>query len=62
MSSKIQKRAASESLIFLLIVTGILILLNVLGASFRSPRIDLTRNGMFSLICRIREGRHLVCS
>lgn len=49
MSSKVQKRAASESLIFLLIVTGILILLNVLGASFRSPRIDLTRNGMFSL-------------
>lgn len=49
MSSKAQKRAASESLIFLLIVAGILVLLNVLAASFRSPRIDLTRNGMFSL-------------
>jgi len=49
MSSKAQKRAASESLFFLLILAGILILLNVLGASFRSPRIDLTRNGMFSL-------------
>jgi ABC-type uncharacterized transport system involved in gliding motility auxiliary subunit len=49
MPSRTQKRAASESLIFLLIVAGILILLNVLGASFRSPRIDLTRNGLFSL-------------
>ena len=49
MSSKVQKRAAGESLIFLLIVAGILILLNVLGASFRSPRIDLTHNGLFSL-------------
>ena len=49
MSSKTQKRAASESLVFLLIVAGILVLLNVLGASFRSPRIDLTRTGMFSL-------------
>ena len=49
MSSKIQKRAASESLVFLLLVAGSLILLNVLAASFRTPRIDLTRNGMFSL-------------
>jgi ABC-type uncharacterized transport system involved in gliding motility auxiliary subunit len=49
MSSKAQKRAASESLIFLSIVAGILILLNVLAASYRSPRIDLTRNGLFSL-------------
>ncbi len=49
MSSKIQKRAASESLIFLALVAGSLILLNVLAASFRSPRIDLTHNGMFSL-------------
>lgn len=49
MSSKAQKRAASESLIFLTIVAGILVLLNVLAASFPSPRIDLTRNGMFSL-------------
>jgi ABC-type uncharacterized transport system involved in gliding motility auxiliary subunit len=49
MSSRAQKRAASESLVFLLIVAGILVLLNVLGASFRSPRIDLTRTGMFSL-------------
>ncbi len=49
MSSKAQKRAASESLVFLLIVAGILVLLNVLGTSFRSPRIDLTRTGMFSL-------------
>lgn len=49
MSSRAQKRAASESLIFLLIIVGILVLLNVLAASFRSPRIDLTHNGMFSL-------------
>ena len=49
MSSRSQKRTASESLIFLLIVAGILVLLNVLAASFRSPRIDLTRNGLFSL-------------
>jgi ABC-type uncharacterized transport system involved in gliding motility auxiliary subunit len=49
MSSKTQKRAASESLVFLLIVAGILILLNVLAASFRTPRIDLTRNQLFSL-------------
>lgn len=49
MSSKTQKRTASESLIFLALVAGILILLNVLAASFRSPRLDLTRNGLFSL-------------
>ena len=49
MSSKVQKRAASESLIFLLFVGGILILLNVLAAYFPSPRIDLTQNGLFSL-------------
>ena len=49
MSSKVQKRAASESLIFLLFVGGILILLNVLTAYFPSPRVDLTRNGLFSL-------------
>lgn len=49
MSSKIQKRAATESLLFLLFVAGILVLLNVLGAYFRSPRIDLTSNGLFSL-------------
>ena len=49
MSSKIQKRAASESLLFLSFVGGILILLNVLAAYFPSPRIDLTRNGLFSL-------------
>jgi len=49
MSSKTQKRAASESLVFLALVAGSLILLNVLAASFRSPRIDLTHNGMFSL-------------
>ncbi|MDH3653130.1 MAG: GldG family protein [Myxococcales bacterium] len=49
MSSNVQKRAASESLIFLLIVGGILILLNVLAAYFRSPRIDLTQNQLFSL-------------
>jgi len=49
MSSKVQKRAASESLIFLLFVGGILILLNVLAAYFPSPRVDLTRNGLFSL-------------
>jgi ABC-type uncharacterized transport system involved in gliding motility auxiliary subunit len=49
MSSKVQKRAASESLIFLLFVGGILILLNVLTAYFPSPRVDLTQNGLFSL-------------
>ena len=49
MPSKIQKRAASESLFFLLIVGGILILLNVLTAYFPSPRIDLTGNRLFSL-------------
>lgn len=49
MSSKIQKRAASESLFFLLIVGGILILLNVLAAYFPTPRIDLTSNKLFSL-------------
>jgi ABC-type uncharacterized transport system involved in gliding motility auxiliary subunit len=49
MSSKVQKRAASESLIFLLFVGGILILLNVLAAYLPSPRIDLTQNGLFSL-------------
>jgi len=49
MSSKAQKRVASESLVFLGILAGILILLNVLAASLPSPRIDLTRTGMFSL-------------
>ena len=49
MSSNVQKRAASESLIFLLIVGGILILLNVLAAYFPFPRIDLTQNQLFSL-------------
>lgn len=49
MSSKVQKRAASESLIFLLFVGGILVLLNVLAAYFRTPRIDLTQNRLFSL-------------
>ena len=49
MSSKIQKRAASESLLFLLFIAVILIILNVLGAYFRSPRIELTSNGLFSL-------------
>ncbi|MFZ1864685.1 MAG: Gldg family protein [Polyangiales bacterium] len=49
MSSKVQKRAASESLVFLLFVGGILVLLNVLAAYFRTPRIDLTQNRLFSL-------------
>lgn len=49
MSSKAQKRAASESLIFLLLLGGILVLLNVLAAYFRTPRIDLTHNRLFSL-------------
>jgi len=49
MSSKVQQRAASESLFFLLIVGGILILLNVLAVYFPSPRIDLTGNQLFSL-------------
>ena len=49
MTSKVQKRAASESLLFLAFAGGILILLNVLVAYFPSPRVDLTQNGMFSL-------------
>ncbi|MFW2388279.1 MAG: GldG family protein [Polyangiales bacterium] len=49
MSSNVQKRAASESLIFLLIVGGILVALNLLAAYLPSPRIDLTKNGLFSL-------------
>ena len=49
MSSKIQKRAASESLVFLFIVGAILVLLNVLAAYFPSPRIDLTHKRLFSL-------------
>lgn len=49
MSSKVQKRAASESLIFLLIVGGILVVLNVLAAYFPSQRVDLTKNDLFSL-------------
>jgi len=49
MSSRVQKRAAGESLVFLAFAGGILILLNVLLAYFPSPRVDLTRNGMFSL-------------
>ena len=49
MSSRVQKRAASESLLFLAFVGGILILLNVLVAYFPSPRIDLTQNRLFSL-------------
>ena len=35
--------------LFLAILAGILILLNVLAASLPSARIDLTRTGMFSL-------------
>ena len=49
MSSKIQQRAATESLTFLVIVGGILVLLNVLAAYFPSPRIDLTHKRLFSL-------------
>jgi gliding-associated putative ABC transporter substrate-binding component GldG len=49
MSSRVQKSAASESLLFLAFVGGILILLNVLVAYFPSPRVDLTQNGLFSL-------------
>lgn len=49
MASKVQTRAASESLVFLLIIGGILVLLNVLAAYFPSPRIDLTANRLFSL-------------
>jgi len=49
MSSQVQKRAASESLLFLVFAGGILILLNVLAAYFPSPRVDLTQNGLFSL-------------
>ncbi len=49
MSSKVQKRAATESLLFLAFAGGILVLLNVLAAYFPSPRVDLTHNGLFSL-------------
>jgi gliding-associated putative ABC transporter substrate-binding component GldG len=49
MSSKVQKSAAGESLLFLAFAGGILILLNVLVAYFPSPRVDLTQNGLFSL-------------
>ena len=49
MASKTQTRAAGESLTFLLITGGILILINVLLAFFPSPRIDLTKTDMFSL-------------
>ena len=54
MSSKVQKRAASESMLFLSVVGGILVLLNVLAAYLPSPRVDLTRNGLFSLADRSR--------
>ncbi len=49
MSSKLQRRTASESLIFLSFVGGTLILLNVLAAYLPSPRLDLTQNRLFSL-------------
>jgi len=49
MSSRVHKRAASGSLLFLAFVGGILVLLNVLVAYFPSPRIDLTQNRLFSL-------------
>lgn len=49
MSSKVQKRVASESLLFLSFVGGSLILLNVLAAYLPSPRVDLTQNRLFSL-------------
>ncbi|MGB5809792.1 MAG: Gldg family protein [Polyangiales bacterium] len=49
MASKVQKRAASESLVFLFIIGAVLILLNVLAAYFPTPRIDLTTNRLFSL-------------
>ncbi len=49
MSSKVQKRAASESLLFLLIIGGVLILLNILAAYFNPGRLDLTKARLFSL-------------
>ncbi len=49
MPSTQQARTASESMTFLLIIGGILILLNVLVAYFPSPRADFTRSGAFSL-------------
>lgn len=49
MPSTQQARTASESMTFLLIIGGILVLLNVLVAYFPSPRVDLTSNGAFSL-------------
>ncbi len=49
MSSRVQKRVASESLFFLLILGGILVLLNVLAVYFNPGRLDLTKAKLFSL-------------
>ena len=49
MASKTQRNLARESLLFLAVIGGILILLNVLSAYFSPPRIDLTQNNLFSL-------------
>ena len=49
MTTNKRKRAASESLVFLLIVAGILLALNVLGLFTSYGRFDATRNGQFSL-------------
>jgi ABC-type uncharacterized transport system involved in gliding motility auxiliary subunit len=44
-----RKRAASESLIFLLIGVGIVLTLNILGQFTSYGRFDATANGLFSL-------------
>lgn len=52
-------RAASESIGFLLLVGGILVVLNVIAANFPLGRFDLTRNEAFSLS---RGSRHVASS
>lgn len=49
MTTNKRKQAASQSLLFILIGTGILIALNVLGLFTPYGRFDATRNGLFSL-------------
>jgi ABC-type uncharacterized transport system involved in gliding motility auxiliary subunit len=49
MATQKQKRAATESIGFLLIVGGIMIVLNVIATYFDVGRIDLTKSRLFSL-------------
>ena len=49
MTTNKRKQAASQSLLFIVIGTGILIALNVLGLFTPYGRFDATRNGLFSL-------------